>query len=428
MRAGDTTVLEKPGPRSDDAFQRLLLRFSEAAAQGTPAPALIRLFCQETRAFFQVDGTYFWRCASPEELVGTEADGLMAADFPGRRLKARESAVAMEAIRQRRTLYMSDPVPSRYPVAAEFHARSLMAAPLVVSNEVIGAAVFLQASEPDHFNDDLAAKATILAGQLGSLLEASRSTQVSREEHRRAEILVEVAQAVHAVPDASAVAQADAEHLRVLLRTRLVCILLRQGTTVGLHAVAAESPQLAASARARFDRKGLQFAADLAARAVAAGQPITVAIDPVIHALGDWVPAGMLLAAPIRTSRAEGAVLIYPREGGAFSHDEKSLLAAVAGFGAVAIANAELYGTARAQAHELHQLLDILSELSSVGNLDEFLRQFVVRAADFLGFGRAFVGLLEGDGFRVRWGAENGQPTSVDHVFPDGIACRALLK
>ena len=146
-----------------------------------------------------MDGTYFWRYASPKELVGAEADGLMAADFLGRRLKSRESAVAMEAIRQRTTLYVTDPAPNRYPVAAEFHAKSLMAAPLVVSNEVIGAAVFLQASEADYFNDDLAAKATILAGQLGTLLEASRSTEESSEEHRRAEILAEVAQAVDAV-------------------------------------------------------------------------------------------------------------------------------------------------------------------------------------------------------------------------------------
>jgi PAS domain S-box-containing protein len=420
-------VLEKSGPRSDDAFQKLLLRFSDAAARGTPAPALIRLFCQGTRAFFHVDGSYFWRTASPDELVGAEADGLMATEFIGRRLKARESAVAMEAIRQRRTLYVSDPIASRHPVAAEFRAKSLMAAPLVVSNEVIGAAVFLQASEPDYFNDDLAAKATILAGQLGTLLEANRLTQVSREEHRRAEILAEVAQAVHAEPDSSTVAQAVADRLRALLRTRLVCILLRQGKTVGLHAVAAESLQLATSARARFDRKGLQFAADLAARAIAADAPITVSIDPFTHALGDLVPAGMLLAAPIRTSRAEGAVLIYPRKEGAFSVEERSLLSAVAGFGAVAIANAELYGTARAQAHELHQLLNLLSELSSVGDLDEFLRQFVVRAADFLGFGRAFVGLLEGGAFRVRWGSENGQPGPVDEIFPDGVASRALL-
>src|ERR1700680_2419538 len=140
-------VLEKPGPRSDDAFQKLLLRFSEALAQEPRASALIRLFCQATRAFFQVDGTYFWRCDSAQELVGAEADGLMAAAFLGRRLRARDSAVAIDAGRQRRTVWVNDPAPGRYSIADEFHAKSLMAAPLVVSNEVIGAAVFLQASE-----------------------------------------------------------------------------------------------------------------------------------------------------------------------------------------------------------------------------------------------------------------------------------------
>jgi PAS domain S-box-containing protein len=170
MHAGDLTVLEKPSPRSDDAFQKLLLRFSEAAAQGTPAPALMRLFCQATRQFFRVDGTYFWRYVSPDELVGAEADGLMAASFLGRRLQVGESVVAMESIRQRRTLYAKHPA-NRFVMAAEFQAQALMAAPLIVSNEVIGTAVFLHASEPDYFNDDLAAKATILAGQLGSLLE-----------------------------------------------------------------------------------------------------------------------------------------------------------------------------------------------------------------------------------------------------------------
>src|SRR5580704_16809730 len=145
--ARDMTVLEKTGPRGDDAFQKLLLRFSEAAAQGTRASALIRLFCQATRGFFHVDGTYFCRCDSADGLVGAEADGWMAKDFPGRRLKARENAVAMDANRQRRTVYVNDPAPGRYSVADEFHAKSLMAAPLVVSNKVIGAAVFLQASE-----------------------------------------------------------------------------------------------------------------------------------------------------------------------------------------------------------------------------------------------------------------------------------------
>ena len=128
---------------------------------GTPSPALIHLFCRSTRQFFQVDGVYFWRFATPEELVGAEADGLMAEGFGSRRLKARDSAVAIEAVRQRKTVYVNRVDPSRYQMAAEFHAQSLMAAPLVVSNEVIGAAVFLNASRPDFFNEDLAAKATI---------------------------------------------------------------------------------------------------------------------------------------------------------------------------------------------------------------------------------------------------------------------------
>ena len=53
----------------------------------------------------------------------------------------------------------------------------MMAAPLVVSKEVIGRGFFLHDSDHDFFNDDLAAKATILGGQLGSLLEASRLTE-----------------------------------------------------------------------------------------------------------------------------------------------------------------------------------------------------------------------------------------------------------
>jgi len=135
----------------------------------------------------------------------------------------------------------------------------------------------------------------------------------------------------------------------------------------------------------------------------------------------------MLIAAPFRTSLTQGAVLVYPRDEGAFSGEDKSLVSAVAGFGAVAIANAELYATAREQAHELHQLLDISSELGSIGHLDEFMQQFVLRASDFLGFSRAFIGLLEDGEFHLRWGTDNGVTDPMDHEFPQGTALRALI-
>jgi len=426
MSAGDTTLVEGSNPRSDEAFQKLLLRFSAAAAQGTDVASLIRLFCRETREFFQVSGVYFWQSLSPDEMVGAEADGIMAERFRGLHMKASESAVAGESVRKRRTIFVNFLDSARYARAAEFHARALMAAPLVVSNEVLGAVAFLHDSKPGFFNDDLAAKATIVAGQLGSLLEARRLTEVSREDHRRAEILAEVAHALHGNPDVAAVIEALADRIRVLLRARLVCVLLRQEGPFELRGVSADSPQLSKSARARYDRTALRFAADFAARAVAAGEPVTVSIDAASHSLGDLVPSGMLLAAPFRTSRTQGAILVYPRQDGIFTVDERSLISAVAGFGAVAVANAELYSTARSQAHELHQLLEISSELSSIGNLDKFLEAFVVRAADFLGFGRCFIGLLEDGAFRVRLGAEKGAARKVDLTFPAGIGTKAL--
>jgi PAS domain S-box-containing protein len=427
MHAGDTTLVDGPNPRSDEAFQQLLLRFSAAAAQGTDVPSLIRLFCRETREFFQVSGVYFWQNLSPDEMVGAEADGVLAERFRGLHLKASESAVSGEAVRTRRTIFVNFLDASRYQRAFEFQARAMMAAPLVVSGEVLGAVTFLHDSNPGFFNEDLAAKATIVAGQLGSLLEARRLTEASREDHRRAEILAEVAHALHGNPDVAAVIEALADRIRVLLRARLVCIFMRQDGPFELQGVAADSPQLGNSARARHDRSGLRFAADLAARAVSAGEPITVTIDPASHSLGDLVPSGMLLAAPFRTSRTQGAILVYPRQDGIFTIDERSLVSAVAGFGAVAVANAELYSTARNQAHELHQLLEISTELSSIGNLEKFLEAFVVRAADFLGFGRCFIGLLEDGVFRVRLGAEKGAARRVDLTFPEGIGTRALI-
>ena len=427
MQSGETTEWVGPDSSSEDAFQKLLLQISAAAAPGIEPVALIRLFCRATREFFRTDGAYFWRVVSSEELEGAEGDGYQPELFRGFRLRADQKAVSMEAVRERRTVYANRLEPSRTVMMSVLSAVAVMAAPLVVANEVIGVALYVHRSNPDFFTDDLAAKATILAGQLGSLLEAARLAQASREESRRAEILAEVAQALHTVPDAGAVLEEIAGRLRLLLRTPLVSILVRDRTGFSLRALAAESVQATELARARHDRKGLHFAADLASRAARAAEVISVTIDPASHSLGEIVPAGTLMAAPLRTSRTQAAILIYPRFEGPFTPQEKSLLAAVAGFGAVAVANAELYSTARAQAHELHQLLDISTELGSLGEMDRFLQQFALRAADFLGFNRAFLGQLEEGKFSVRWAAESGHTKPADFVLADGPAAQALF-
>ena len=404
----------------------MLLGLAAKATERPDAGALIQFFCRGAREFFQVAGVYFWRCQSADELVGQQGDGKSVEFFVGLRLRLLESAVTAEAVRRQRTTLANHADATAFPEAAKLQARSLMAAPLVVFNEVMGAVTFVHDRDENFFTEDMAAKATILAGQLGSLLEAIRLSEASREEHRRAEILADVAQVLHGTPDVSAVIEALADRLRLLLRAQLVCVLLGREGPVELRAVSAETPQMANSVRARHDRKTVRFAADLAQRAIAAGEPITLSIGGDVHSLGSLVSPGMLIAAPLRTSRTRGAILVYPRQQGVFTAEEKSLVAAIAGFGAVAVAHAELYATAHAQAHELHQLLEISSTLTASGDLEKFLQAFVVRAADFLGFGRCFIGLLEGGAFHLRYAVNKGEPRRLEVVFPEGIATRAM--
>jgi PAS domain S-box-containing protein len=418
--------LRFPAGAKEDSFQRLLLEFSEAAAKAVSSSDLLRLFCRETRNYFQASGSYVWHFLPPDQLLGAEADGWKAEQFRDARLKTSDSAVAGEVIKAKKPVFRNALDTSKYPMAADFNAKSLMAVPLMVSNEVLGAAVFLHNADLQFFSDDHLAKASILASQLGGFLEAMRLSERSREEKRRADILAEVALTLHSEADLGVLVEAIGDRLRALLRTSLVCVLVREVTGYELWAVATENPTLALSVRARYDRRDLKFAADLAHRSVRAGGPVSVAIDPRAHSLADIVPPGTLLAAPFRTSSREGAILVYPRREGPFSAEEKALLPVVTSFAAVAISNAELYSKARAQAHELHQMVSIASELGSIADLDEFMQKFVLRASDFLGFGRALVGILENDKVTVRWSQVGGKAGPTGFVIPEGVVMRAI--
>jgi PAS domain S-box-containing protein len=331
----------------------------------------------------------------------------------------------MDAVQQRRAFFVNHLEVARYPRLASSRAHAALAAPLLVSGEVVGAITFLKNAPDTGFDDDSVAKVTILAAQLGTALEARRLNQLSREEHRRASILVEVATALHGLPDTAAVMESIADRLRMLLHSPAVLVFMQHEKVAQLKAVSTEVPGLALTIRSRFRQNQLRSSLEIAARAVAAGERITVSIDAATH-FGADSPPGVLVAVPFRTSRAQGAILVYPRLAQPFSEEDKNLISALAGFGAVAIANAELYGMARAQAHELHEILEISFELGSAGKLDEFMQTSVVRAGAFLGFERCFIGLLENGGFRVRWALDKGVAHPVDIPLVDGATTRAL--
>jgi PAS domain S-box-containing protein len=421
-----------PASQFEEAFQRLLLELSRAAFESSDPTQLIRSFCALTRVFFRASGAYFWKLSADGELIGAEADAEHAQSFRGIHRRAGDASIAMDAVQKRRPFFVNHLDVARYPWITESHAHAALAAPLLVSGEVVGAITFLRSTPEKGFDDDAVAKVTILAAQLGTALQALRLNQLSREEHRRASILVEVANALHGLPDTASVMESIADRLRVLLNSPAVLVLLQQEKTqqekiFQLQAVSTESPKLALGIRTRFQQNDLRSALEIATRAVAAGERITVSIDGTSH-FGADSPPGVLIAAPFRTSRSHGAILVYPRLAQPFTQEDKTLVSALAGFGAVAIANAELYGMARAQAHELHEILEISFELGSAVKLDEFMQTSAVRAASFLGFERCFIGLVEDDTFHVRWGVEKGVARPVDIPLHDGPATQALRK
>ena len=373
---------------------------------------------------------YFWSRTAEAELLGADADGVEAMGFRGTRLRAEDPSIAWDAVNARRPIVVDHSDAARYPLLHDYGASAAMAAPLLVAGEAVGVIAFVHTEPGPPFDESDAARITILAGQLGTALEALRLGQVSREEHRRASILVEVANALHGLPDTSAVMEAIADRLRELLHSPAVLIYVQREKVqreklFQLEALSTEAARLARTIRARDIEDDLRFAHEIAARAVGTGERITVNIDGASH-FGKDSPSGTLIAAPFRTSRACGAILVYPRVAGAFTQEEKNLVSAIAGFGAVAVANAELCGTARAQARELHEILEISSELGGAGKLDEFMQKSVVRAASFLGFQRCFIGLLDDATFHIRWGFENGLARPLDIPLDEGTATRTL--
>jgi PAS domain S-box-containing protein len=318
----------------------------------------LKIFCRAAGKYFQVSGTYVWHFLPPGQTIAAEADGWMADHFRNSRLSAEDSAIANQAIYQKRAVYFNAIDLAHDAMAAEYEAKAMLAVPLLMGDEVIGAAVFLHTSEPHFFSSGHLTTASILAAQLGSFLEAMRLSELAGEEKRRAGILAEFAHSLHAEPDPAVLVEAVAQRLRILLRTPLVCILVHGASDYELWAVAAETPAAAASVRARYDRRSkdknknedgdeatennLRYASDLAQRAVLAGEPISVAIDPAAHFLSDLIPSGTLLAASFRTSDKQAAVLVYPRIEGQFTAEEKAFLPVILNFAAVAIANTEL--------------------------------------------------------------------------------------
>jgi PAS domain S-box-containing protein len=402
---------------AEEPFRRFLLRLSAVMADASDATSLIRLFCNACCDYFGVAATCYWKLDG-DQLVATEAQGCVPSNFVGTRVLLGSGTITAQAVCSRTTIYQNRLDLPAYPFASAATGCALMAAPVSAGDEV-GALVFVHETDAEYFTDDLAEKATVLAGALGNALESGRFTRQSRAQ-RQCAVLIQCADVLSAHVDATTLTRQFAEHVRKLMDGSLAAVVLRQRGRIVLQGVSTATPELAEAIRTQNNDGTFCLCDELAQPALSSPKPVII----TARAESGCGPRlkGEVLVAPLRTTGGEGAVVIYCGPERKFCDEDLSLVGAVARFGALAISNAELYATANERARELQQLLDISSELRSIGDLDKFLERFVVRAAEFLGFARSFIALMDGATCQVRWVAEKGAARPLDQIVPDAIA------
>jgi two-component system NtrC family sensor kinase len=128
------------------------------------------------------------------------------------------------------------------------------------------------------------------------------------------------------------------------------------------------------------------------------------------------------LAQPISTTKNAAVLLVVRRN--VFSPAEISAFNVLGGTARLALDNSELAGLYSTQTHEYDQLLEISAELGT-SRVEGFFPRFVVRAADFLGFSRAFVALTDAGKCHLRWAASRGSASRLD-IDISAVAKRAF--
>jgi two-component system NtrC family sensor kinase len=117
------------------------------------------------------------------------------------------------------------------------------------------------------------------------------------------------------------------------------------------------------------------------------------------------------LAQPISTTKNAAVLLVVRRN--VFSPAEISAFNVLGSTARLALDNSELAGLYSTQTHDYDQLLEISAELGT-SRVEGFFPRFVVRAADFLGFSRAFIALTDAGKCHLRWAASRGSASRLD--------------
>lgn len=383
--------------------------------------ALVNDFCRLARASFELDGVYLWR-REPGGMTGIAGDGYEVEKILKLRFSDDSTSCITKAVLER-VIIQHDDVPVQSPETLEsIPAESFLAIPVIVAGEVTGAVAFVHNSRKHFFTEQVRTRALILTAQLGGLVETARLARSAREQRLRADAMIDSASTLYTQLDTDSAREGLAQRLLSALDADLVALMEFRNEKFDLAALAfrGERPPLLGDASA------LQRFADISLTSGSRAYPMILDLERDSVAL-PMATSGQVLVVPLPVDSPHSQVVIYGGSSRSFNDQEIALARAICGVGALAIQNSRLFAKVSDQAVEVKQLLEISTELNSVSDLDQFLKRFVLRAAEFLGFRRSFIAMMENDGAcRLRYVSSSGAIVPLVAELPQRFLKRIL--
>jgi GAF domain-containing protein/ActR/RegA family two-component response regulator len=273
--------------------------------------------------------------------------------------------------------------------------RTLLAAPLRIGTRITGVLVLRSRSSRTLTEDEIAL-AQAFADHAAIALENARLYTAEQRHRQQAEALTEIARDVSAALDRNAVLRRVVEHARRLCHADAATLALLEPGATEARVVTRAGHQSAV-----YDQMVFRPGEGLGGQVLATREPIT---SP--DRLGDarWPPDEAARAESVRATAAVpvlagdtllGVLSVYRRTPQPFDPADVSTLEALARHAAVAIQNAALYETARAQAAEVQTLRRIGLHLSRSLELPRVLQDIVEAAQAGTGSDAALCALVD---------------------------------
>ncbi len=347
----------KPGSGEPESLQRVLRQMLSVAACGGELSSLLTSFCSESRKFLKVSGVGYWELQEAEHLLKPlEADGYFTERFKQAPLPLEDSPVVIAAIRDGRpaSVNQSKTGSQRIP----YGAKSFLAAPVMVFGRVIGVAAFLHRTKADFFAECTAGQVSLLAEQLGSLLELFRLKNTAGQHRKRSEDLIELAMDLGSSLRLPDFAKSFTARITEIMRARVGVLALARGTlieVVALHDHAGEPD--------RTVQRSLNLRLT---ELVQEGTQLT-AITPAEDLLGKELASRLgwkdLTLAPLTSAQGDLLGLLGLANRGIAEQSDEQLLHAVVGQASVALDNCRLFSRIyQANRHWL-EIFDAIEDL-----------------------------------------------------------------